>query len=221
MIIAFKTNRKRAIILRGNDREAIQQVSLSIDRLPQDELNVMFKDKDEIITDVVGMGEEYDLIKGNAMPIPTHLNKASQPEVNAEMENEHLNVKNQQPLDTNVTDNTIGMWFLPLNDYSDWFGILQKKTPAECSLVCRFRYDPDNDSGPHENNDRRSWYTVIIPHPPAESIEAVRSLIESMREKCGITDTYDEVLNSGDFAGFADDFLSRSWANARPMDEDE
>jgi len=118
-------------------------------------------------------------------------------------------------IDNEIRATTIGVWFLPLNDKSDFFGVLQNNGDG-CTFVIRFRYYTDPDTPASDNNDRRSWYTVSIAKDPAESIDAVRDMIEAMREQTGIIDPYDEVLNTGDFDGFVNDLLIRSWVNAVP-----
>jgi hypothetical protein len=64
MIIAFKTVGKRPIVLRGKSRKAVQDIINNIDEYSIDKVNSMFKDKDELIIDVVGEGETYNFSPG-------------------------------------------------------------------------------------------------------------------------------------------------------------
>lgn len=131
--------------------------------------------------------------------------------------------QHQQPVDRQITNDTVGMWYLPLNKESDWSGVLQKKGHSECHLVCRFRYYSADSSSPFDGKDRKSWYTMVIKQSPAESIAAVRFFVDFLRKQYGLSTPYDEVLNAGNLEDFMQQITSRPWAHSstEPVNQEQ
>lgn len=113
-----------------------------------------------------------------------------------------------------ITEHTIGMWFLPLSDDSDYLAALEL-TPQGVKLTYRFRYHGEvtNPWAPN-SNDRKSWYSGVSRTTPEEAIATVRALIAVLESSSG-RQSYELLMHDGDVDRFTAELYAQPWANAR------
>lgn len=119
-----------------------------------------------------------------------------------------------------ITPATVGMWFIPLNNMSDFLGGLEQKGPALFVFTYRFRYyDPDEpNNDPFSGKDLKSWYEVTIPLSREEAIFTIRDMTKKLsgvfRAEC------DEVLViDGNVAEYFEIIKGRAWNHMEPEEE--
>lgn len=91
-----------------------------------------------------------------------------------------------------ITERTVGMWFMRLNEASDYMAHLETLEGGGYKLTYRFRYY--NSDEPWDDKDRKEWYAVgMKPETTIEqALDVVRNLVGVMSVVSGFE--CDEVL---------------------------
>lgn len=115
-----------------------------------------------------------------------------------------------------ITENTVGLWYMSLTDTSDWLCCVNKMSDKEYSIRYRFRYYKDDNA--HNSEDVKNWYSVIVKEDSFEKmIEQMRKVATLLGETADTE--YDEILmQNGDVDQFMLDLMSKEWAHVRIKD---
>ena len=112
---------------------------------------------------------------------------------------------------------TVGIWFVPINDSSDFAMTLHKET-AGFVLAYRFRYYDKTEYDPFSGKDRKNSFRVSINDNDVERVlkTVVRGVLNEVEKLCG--NLADEILmHDGDIDEFLKEMKTRSWAHMREM----
>lgn len=110
-----------------------------------------------------------------------------------------------------ITERTIGIWFLYLNDSSDWMAGLWREDDG-IHLSYRFRYYRD-DKLDETSEDEKNWYSLMTGESVQVSIRTVRDLIEGMQEELGAGESWEILMGERGVEDFTKEFLSMPWAH--------
>jgi hypothetical protein len=112
-----------------------------------------------------------------------------------------------------ISERTIGLWFMSLNETTDFLAGLQSMDEG-FELRYRFRYY--KEESPWSDKDEKHWYTVRIDKSKskAEAIQATQLVVRLLEEKSG--QQCDELLvRNGDTSTFMAELASKRWAHMR------
>lgn len=111
-----------------------------------------------------------------------------------------------------VTERTVGMWFMNLADDVDFLGGLST-TDAGFKFVYRFRYYADPE--PWSDDDKKNWYQMNITNrSKTETIQKIQALIHALEERTGRQ--CDELLmRNGDTQAFLRELTAKRWAHTK------
>lgn len=117
-----------------------------------------------------------------------------------------------------ITENTIGLWFMQLSETADFHAGLQQIGPESFELIYRFRYydqeDPGND--PFSKQDRKSWWKGQFSGPKEKALLAMREFCRQVGAVQGYE--FDEVLMiDGNVAEFFEVLRGREWCHFLPQ----
>lgn len=118
---------------------------------------------------------------------------------------------------------TIAIWYAPLNKELDFMGCLQHpddpekdrdgnpRQPGGYDFNYRFRYYKDDMV--FHSEDEKHWYHVEIhPMPVSEVLDKLRMLTKVL-VRMSDNAQLDEVVNTGDWKKFFEEFSSKPWAH--------
>ena len=112
-----------------------------------------------------------------------------------------------------ISERTIGLWFMTLNETTDFLAGLQS-TDEGFELRYRFRYY--KEESPWSDKDEKHWYTVRIDKSKskAEAIQATQIVVQILEQKSG--QQCDELLvKNGDIGAFMRELHSQQWAHMK------
>lgn len=91
-------------------------------------------------------------------------------------------------------ENTVCMWFMKLDEGSDWMGALREvEQDKEYQMVYRHRYYEDDKF--FESKDRKSWYWVKCMGTRSYVLAAMRHVVDEMKKVATDSGPVFELLN--------------------------
>jgi hypothetical protein len=94
--------------------------------------------------------------------------------------------ESQSPAAITIDENSVAIWYIHLDENTDWLAGLSLKG-AELELLYRFRYydanDPDNE--PFSGKDRKSWTRVTIKETKEEALNKIREIVCKLEQASG------------------------------------
>lgn len=118
-----------------------------------------------------------------------------------------------------ITERTIGIWFLLLEEKSDWMAALWHEDDG-VHLSYRFRYYRD-DKLDETSKDRKSWYSLTTGETAQVSVRAIRDLIEGMQEELGAGQSWEILMGERSVEEFTEEFISMPWAHVTRVEPDD
>ena len=112
-----------------------------------------------------------------------------------------------------ITAKTVGIWFVKIDEESDWMGALTQTDELghEFEFEYRFRYyrgDPSKTF--EESEDKKNWYGMTAKGTTRSTmLEKIRQGANEMAVAAGTE--LEEVLNDGAFDEFTRDLQGRNW----------
>ena len=118
-----------------------------------------------------------------------------------------------------ISERLVGLWFMQLDERSDYMGALESLPEGGFRFKYRFRYNDPDPSAPQDpfspkNKDVKHWYEVKCPSSKGESLAAVHVIIRLLEEKSGHRCT-ELMMRNGDVNAFMREFAAQPWANMK------
>jgi hypothetical protein len=124
----------------------------------------------------------------------------------------------------------VGIWYVRgevAGQQQDWLaGLSFKEVDGERVLVLQYRfryYTKDATDDPFKDNDRKSWYSVVVKDEPVEKIIVViHGMLNLLKTRFG-TEEHDELLvkNFPSFKAFMNYFSDRPWIWSKFLSKEE
>jgi hypothetical protein len=108
-----------------------------------------------------------------------------------------------------ITESTIGVWFLTLDRKTDFLAALET-VPEGFKLSYRFRYYGAIED-PWLGNDKKNWYSGIFKGTKEAALNTMRAVVEGLEERSGRTCT--ELLMTNGLDAFMKEFAAQPWAH--------
>jgi len=120
-----------------------------------------------------------------------------------------------------ISERLVGLWFMRLDERSDYMGALESLPEGGFRFKYRFRYnDPrpgaTQDPFSPQNKDVKHWFTVTMSRetPKVKAIEGIQILIRALELKSGQQAT-ELLMRNGDVRAFMAEFRQQPWANVK------
>lgn len=116
-----------------------------------------------------------------------------------------------------ITEKTIGIWFVALNAGSDWMCGVTELDNGEAEIRYRFRYGKPEDD-PFAFKDKKNWYIATAAFTRDDAIKHIRKLSIALALASG--GERGEVLmnDARDVEAFMKEFAAQPWAHVKIMD---
>lgn len=121
-----------------------------------------------------------------------------------------------------LSEQTIGVWFVALNDTTDFLGSIWRADGGELKLAYRFRYYEGDQSLEFEKSqDRKNWYAMDLKGETEEkAIAVMRLLVEKLWKDSG-GQRYECLVDYHGFDDFVERFKSMPFTSFKEVSQEE
>lgn len=118
-----------------------------------------------------------------------------------------------------LTKDTVGMWYLQLDNVTDWLCHLSKSEDGAYTFEGRIRHydkeNPDNDA--FSKKDKKIWYEVpVFVKNPTVALHLARRIVTVLERKSG-NKAIELLMKDGDVDGFMDRLAAQPWAHIKKL----
>lgn len=126
-----------------------------------------------------------------------------------------------------ITERTIGTWFLVLTDISDYMAGMEWETDEDLKaqfgnikLTFRFRYYDIDNPEPWAGKDKKNWYSTVLKETTKQdAVLKFEKVLHGMEIMTG--NKADEIINNGTPQEFIEKFTSMPWAHSKILSKEE
>jgi len=111
-----------------------------------------------------------------------------------------------------VDENIIGIWFIALDNESDWLASMSKVKDG-IKVNYRFRYYNSEDPHPFSGKDKKNFYSFVAPDDKKKAIKVMRAMAHALNEKGGLEKEPHEIINTGDLDEFIEELVKKDFSN--------
>jgi hypothetical protein len=113
-----------------------------------------------------------------------------------------------------ITEKTVGIWFLSLGEKSDWMCAVTEVVPDE-KYEIKYRFCYYEDDKHFDSEDRKSWYSAAAEAKSRENVIAIVRGLANAMQAAFAHGVATEILNDGDLSAFTEKLLGMPFAYAR------
>ena len=118
-------------------------------------------------------------------------------------------------------DTMIAVWFIGLNDETDWLCSIQEHDD-HYEVHYRFRYY--NDDKNFDSEDEKHWYSAMMPKKEVSRkkvISVMREAFTLLKDESDKEEAYELLRGKGSFEDFREEFLSLPFVHSREPTKEE